>query len=75
MFFPGGNFIGQQHYEDFVQNQFGLSVAQFERELKDQIAQQKLLAAVGAPATVSDKEIEEQVKKDRTPRSSSTTPS
>ena len=24
MFFPGGNFIGQQQYEDFVQNQFGL---------------------------------------------------
>ena len=66
MFFPGGNFIGQQQYEDFVQNQFGLSVAQFEKELKNQIAQQKLLSAVSAAATVSDKEVEEQVKKQDT---------
>ena len=66
MFFPGGNFIGQQQYEDFVQNQFGLSVAQFELELKNQLAQQKLLAAVSAAATVSDKDVEEQVKKQDT---------
>ena len=49
----------------FVQNQFGLSVAQF-KELKGQLAQQKLLSAVSAPATVSDKEVEEQVKKQDT---------
>jgi peptidyl-prolyl cis-trans isomerase D len=66
LFFPGGNFIGQQQYEDFVQNQFGLSVAQFEKELKGQIAQQKLLSAVSGAATVSDKEVEEQVKKQDT---------
>ena len=66
IFFPGGNFIGQQQYEDFVQNQFGLSVAQFEKELKTQIAQQKLLSAVSAAATVSDKDVEEQVEKQDT---------
>jgi peptidyl-prolyl cis-trans isomerase D len=66
MFFPGGNFIGQQQYEDFIQGQFGLSVAEFEKELKNQIAQQKLLSAVSAAATVSDKDIEEQVKKQGT---------
>lgn len=66
VFFPGGNFIGDEAYEQFVQNQFGLSVVEFERELKAQIASQKLLAAVGAPATVSDKQIKEQVDKDQT---------
>jgi len=66
IFFPGGSFIGQQQYEDFVQNQFGLSVAQFEKELKNQLAQQKLLSAVSAAATVSDKDVEEQVKKQDT---------
>ena len=66
IFFPGGKFIGQQQYESFVQNQWGLSVAQFEKELKDQLAQQKLLSAVSAAATVGDKEIQEQVKKDGT---------
>ncbi len=63
MFFPGGNFIGQQQYENLVQNQWGLGVPQFEKEVKDQIAQQKLLSAVSAAATVSDKEVEAQVKK------------
>jgi peptidyl-prolyl cis-trans isomerase D len=66
VFFPDGKFIGQQQYELFVQNQFNLSVAQFEKELKDQLAQQKLLTAISAAATVSNREIEEQVKKDAT---------
>ena len=72
VFFPDGKFIGQQQYELFVQNQFNLGVAQFEKELKDQLAQQKLLTAISAAATVSNREIEEQVKKDA-PRSSSIT--
>jgi peptidyl-prolyl cis-trans isomerase D len=66
VFFPGGNFIGDAAYEQFIENQFGLSVQQFEREVKSQIASQKLLAAVGAPATVGDKEIKDQVEKDQT---------
>jgi len=66
VFFPDGKFIGQQQYELFVQNQFNLGVAQFEKELKDQLAQQKLLTAISAAATVSNREIEEQVKKDTT---------
>ncbi len=66
MFFPAGNFIGQQQYEDLVQGQFGMSVAQFERELKDSLGQQKLLSAVSAAATVSDKEVEDEVKKQDT---------
>ena len=37
VFFPGGNFIGQEQYEQFVENQFGLSAAQFERQLKTRI--------------------------------------
>jgi peptidyl-prolyl cis-trans isomerase D len=66
MFFPEGKFIGQDQYENFVQNQWGISVQEFEKELKGQIAQQKLLAAVSSAATVSDKEISDQVKKQDT---------
>src|SRR5271165_6906759 len=29
--FPGGNFVGEQQYEDYIQNQFGMSVQQFEQ--------------------------------------------
>jgi peptidyl-prolyl cis-trans isomerase D len=66
IFFPGGNFIGDDQYEQLVQNQFGLSVTQFEKEIKAQIASQKLLAAVGAPATVSEKEVQAEVEKQDT---------
>ena len=41
MLFPGGNFIGEQAYEEFIQSQFNMSVAQFEQEVKADIAQQK----------------------------------
>ena len=66
VFFPGGNFIGEQAYEQLVENQFGLSVAQFEREVKAQIASDKLLATIGATATATDKQIKEQVEKQDT---------
>jgi len=66
LFFPDSKFIGQEQYENFVQSQFGLGIAQFEKELKDQLAQQKLLSTISAAATVSNKEIEDQVKKDGT---------
>ena len=65
-YFPNGNFIGQQAYEEFVSTQFNLSVAQFEREIKAEIAQRKLLATVSAAVSVSDKDIAEEVKKQDT---------
>ncbi len=63
MLFPGGNFIGQQAYEDFVQNQFGIGVQQFEQEVKAEIAQRKLLALINGAVSVSDKDVAEQVQK------------
>lgn len=66
VFFPGGNFIGQEAYENFIQSQFGLGVAQFEREVKGQLAQEKLLTTVGAAIAVSDKEITDQVMRQDT---------
>ena len=61
--FPGGAFIGEQAYESFIQTQFNLSVAQFEQEVKAEIAQRKLLSLITAPVSVSDKDIAEEVKK------------
>jgi peptidyl-prolyl cis-trans isomerase D len=63
MIFPGGNFIGQRAYEDFIQNQFSMGVQQFEQEVKAEIAQQKLLALVNGAVSVSDKDVAEQVQK------------
>ncbi len=59
--FPNGNFIGQQEYEQFIENQFNISVQEFEQEVKAEIAQRKLLAAISAAVTVSDKDITQQV--------------
>src|SRR5271165_7091412 len=61
--FPGGNFIGDQAYEEFIQSQFGMSVAQFEQEIKAEIAQRKLLALITAPVSVSDKDVTEEMQK------------
>jgi peptidyl-prolyl cis-trans isomerase D len=64
--FPNGNFIGQLAYEQFIENQFNMGVQEFEQEVKAEIAQHKLLAAVGAAVTVSDKDITQQVKQQNT---------
>jgi len=61
--FPGGKFIGEQEYEMLIQNQFNLSVAQFEQEVKGEIAQRKLLSLITAPVSVSDKDISEELMK------------
>src|SRR5271157_6210429 len=66
MLFPGGNFIGDQAYESFIEGQFGMSVAQFEQEVKGEIAQRKLLSLITAPVSVSDKDVAEEVKKQDT---------
>ena len=64
--FPGGNFIGQNAYEQFISNQFNMGVQMFEQEVKAEIAQRKLLSAVGAAITVSDKDITQEVKRQDT---------
>jgi peptidyl-prolyl cis-trans isomerase D len=64
--FPNGNFIGQQSYERFIESEFNLSVQQFEQEVKGEIAQRKLLAAVGGAITVSDKDVAKEVSQQGT---------
>ncbi len=61
--FPGGKFIGEQEYEMLIQSQFNLSVAQFEQEVKAEIAQRKLLSLITAPVSVSDKDISQELMK------------
>jgi peptidyl-prolyl cis-trans isomerase D len=61
--FPGGKFIGEEQYEMLIQSQLNLTVAQFEQEVKGDIAQQKLLTLITAPVSVSDKDVSEEVKK------------
>jgi peptidyl-prolyl cis-trans isomerase D len=52
--FPGGRFIGQDQYQNFVQQAFNFTVPQFEKAVKDDLLMSKLRNVVLAGVTVSD---------------------
>lgn len=65
-FFPGGNFIGQQEYDDLLQRN-GLTSTKFENEIvPNEILIGKLQALVSGSATPSDAEIHDQFVKENT---------
>jgi peptidyl-prolyl cis-trans isomerase D len=61
--FPNGQFIGEDKYKQFISNQFNLTPALFEQELKDSIAINRLRSLVTDGVTVSDKEIRDDYRK------------
>lgn len=52
--FPGGKFIGDQQYMNFVEQFFGLGVTQFEKEVKEDLELQRLQSLVTGSVNVSD---------------------
>ena len=52
--FPDGKFIGQDAYINFVEQQFQMSVPEFEREVKSDLELQRLQAMVTGGVSVSD---------------------
>jgi peptidyl-prolyl cis-trans isomerase D len=52
--FPGGQFIGEDKYINFVESAFRLPVTQFETEVKSDLELQRLQALVTGGVTVSD---------------------
>ncbi|HKR30673.1 MAG TPA: peptidyl-prolyl cis-trans isomerase, partial [Terriglobales bacterium] len=64
--FPNGNFVGEQNYENFVSEQFHLSVADFENLVKEQLLIQKLIGMIEGPVTVPESQVkDEYVKQNR----------
>ncbi|MGB8060652.1 MAG: peptidyl-prolyl cis-trans isomerase [Candidatus Sulfotelmatobacter sp.] len=61
-FFPGGNFIGQQEYEDLLQR-YNLTTTKFEQSVGDDILLTKLQALISSSAGVSDAQIHEEFVK------------
>jgi peptidyl-prolyl cis-trans isomerase D len=55
--FPGGQFVGQQNYEGFVQQAFNMSVAEFETLVKNQIMIGKLISMVQGTVTVPESDV------------------
>lgn len=65
-FFPNGNFIGQERYEQIVAQQFNMSVSQFEQQVKDELLLRKLQGLIEGAVSVSDAEIEQEARRDNT---------
>ena len=61
-FFPGGNFIGEQEYQDMLQRA-NLTTAKFEDEVGKDILLGKLQALISGSASVSESNIHEQFVK------------
>lgn len=64
--FPGGNFIGQDQYENFVSQQLQLSVPAFETLVKQDLLIRKLRAVVEGGVSVSEKDIAELYQRENT---------
>ncbi|HEX8651677.1 MAG TPA: peptidyl-prolyl cis-trans isomerase [Pyrinomonadaceae bacterium] len=60
-----GQFVGFERYRDSVTARYG-SIERFERQIRDQIAAQKLQAFVTAGVRVADEEIEDDYKRKNT---------
>jgi len=65
-FFPSGNFIGQERYEQFILQQFNMGVTQFEQQMKDDLLLRKLQGLVEGGVSVSDSEIEQESRSENT---------
>src|SRR4051794_21250417 len=66
LLFPGGNYVGEQQYQMFIESQFNMNVAQFEEALKTDLLLGKLRAAVEGPVNVSPQDVAAEYKKQNT---------
>jgi peptidyl-prolyl cis-trans isomerase D len=55
-----GSFIGMDHYQDLIYQQTGMSVAEFEAELRNGLLQDKIRSVVTDGAQVSPQEVREE---------------
>jgi peptidyl-prolyl cis-trans isomerase D len=58
--FPGGKFVGQDAYINFVETYFHLPIAEFETEVKSDLELQRLQALVTGGVNVSDNAVRAQ---------------
>src|SRR6202522_4781614 len=64
--FPGGQFIGEDKYADFVSNYFHTSIADFETQIKKEIEINRLEAMVTGGISVSDQEVRDAYRQQGT---------
>ncbi len=64
-FFPGGKWVGADKYKEML-TQGGTTVENFERDLRLDLLQRKLVNVIGASATATDTEVEQAYKDQNT---------
>ncbi|MGA3212589.1 MAG: peptidyl-prolyl cis-trans isomerase [Terriglobales bacterium] len=64
--FPGGQFIGQDKYEEFTERNLNLTVPDFEREVQSELLVTKLRTVVEGSITVSDEDLRREYVKRNT---------
>jgi peptidyl-prolyl cis-trans isomerase D len=64
--FPGGKFIGDDKYIDFVESNYQTSVADFEDKVREQMELSRLQAMVTGGVTVSDNTVRQEYLKQGT---------
>ena len=64
--FPGGKFIGEERYDDFVQNNFNMSRTEFEQQLKEEILINRLEAYITGGLTVPNSTVRSEYLKQAT---------
>ena len=64
-FFPGGKWIGSEKYKEML-TQGGTTVENFERDVRLDLLQRKLVNVIGASATATDSEVEQAYKDQNT---------
>jgi peptidyl-prolyl cis-trans isomerase D len=64
-FFPGGKWVGADKYKEMLING-GTTIENFERDVRLDLMQRKLVNVIGANAAVPDSEVEQAYKDDNT---------
>jgi peptidyl-prolyl cis-trans isomerase D len=62
--YPNGTYIGDQAYRQLIDERLHVSVDEFESQIKDEIAIQRLESLITASVTVSDQEVRETYRKE-----------
>jgi peptidyl-prolyl cis-trans isomerase D len=65
-FFPKGQFIGQERYADFVDQQLRMSTADFEKQIGTELEITRLEALITGGVFVSDKDATDSYRRDNT---------
>jgi len=64
--FPGGKYIGDAQYAEFVSQQFNMTREKFEDEVKKEIEENRLRALITGGVTVSDQDVRDSYRQQAT---------